>query len=95
MTITETVIGVLAIAVIVLSFLVVVHLTEQRSTRKFAARVVGSVCPHCGEVFGSQIIQTAREEGGFDLKGRYVSVICPGCAKRWRYFEGALTEIPI
>ena len=92
---TQIVIRFLAVAAIVVVLVVVLQLIEQHRARKFAARIVGSVCPGCGEVFDSRVVQTAREEHGFDLGGRHVSVICLGCARRWCYFEGTLTEIPV
>src|SRR2546427_4586649 len=40
-------------------------------------------------------INRARDGNGFDLRDRFASVICPTRSKRWGYFEGAFTEIPL
>ena len=90
-TIVTMVIG---IAAIVLGALAVLRAIVRYNARMLAAPLLGRSCPHCGGALDATAMLSAREEGGFDLRSRFVSVVCPGCSKRWKFASDKFNEPP-
>jgi hypothetical protein len=95
MSATEIILALMGIAAVVLGGLAVLQAFGRRSARKVAEPLLDRVCPHCGGVFGRPAIREAREEHGFDLGDRCVSVVCPGCSRRFMFTGGELTEVRV
>src|SRR5438445_13743653 len=70
----------------------VLQTVEKRNARRLAGSLLGRSCPKCGGILDARAVRDAREEHGFGTRATHVSVTCPGCAKRWRFLDGQLSE---
>ncbi len=107
MTIAETLLVLLGIAIVVVSLCVIPQFFSDRRRKRTIAGLAFSKCPACGRVFGSSIAATVSAKihmwtpapgysfSQLDLPSETLRVVCPHCAAACDYrLDGRFFERP-